>query len=156
MLHVGALHQAAEVEAQPGRRAEVGGRLRGEVGVDERRQVGLVGEQRRAQGGRAPPQRGAPLPLPLPLLLLRQAVAGRGGAAACLETVRLVGSRGSTTDAVPLLPAAAAAAAAVPSEPAGGDREPITSGPKESHSILSKQEVRLTKYIVRGSISWPY
>lgn len=47
MLHVGALHQASEVEPSSGWRGEVGGRLGGKVGVDERSQVGLVGEERR-------------------------------------------------------------------------------------------------------------
>lgn len=61
MLHVGALHQTAKVKARPGRGGEVRGRLGGEVGVDERREIGLVGEESRPGGSGAAPQRVAAL-----------------------------------------------------------------------------------------------
>lgn len=73
MFHVGALHQASEVEAVPGRGGEVGGGLGGEVGVDERGEIGLVGEQSRPGGSSASPQRVA--------LLLWQAISSNGAAA---------------------------------------------------------------------------
>ena len=53
VLHVGALHQTAEVKPCPGGHGEVGGRQAGEVGVDERGEVGLVVEQGRPGGGGA-------------------------------------------------------------------------------------------------------
>lgn len=114
MLHVGTLHQPAEVEARPGRRGEVGRGLGGEVGVDEWREVGLVGEQSRPRGGRAPSQRVT--------LLFQQAVAHQGVVAGLrAQTVRL-GGAAHGIPAVTLLPAAAAAA---PSEP-GGETERLS------------------------------
>lgn len=101
MLHVGALHQTSEVEAVPGRGAEVGGGLGGEVGVDERGEIGLVAKQSRPGGGGAAPQRVD--------LFLRRSVAAEGGA----EALRLQGSA-HTVPALTRLPAATAAA---PSEP---------------------------------------
>lgn len=106
MLHVGALHQASEIETRPGWGGEVGGGLGGEVGVDERGEVWLVGEQRRSSGSRALPQQVA--------LLLAQAVTSRGGAAGL--GAQALGLCGAAVPAIPLLPAATAAA---PSEPDG-------------------------------------
>lgn len=47
MLHVGALHQTSKVESSFGWGGEVRGGLGGEVGVNERGEIGLIGEQSR-------------------------------------------------------------------------------------------------------------
>lgn len=122
MLHVGALHQAAEVEAGARRRGQqVGRRLAGEVGVDERREVGLVGEQGGPGRGAAPPQRVAPL-------LLRQAV-GPAPSGLGAQTLRL------RLPAVTLLPAATAA------PQAEGRSQRVSLGlnhhPSTTHSLSS-------------------
>lgn len=102
MFHVGSLHQAPKVETFPGRRGEVARWLRGEVGVDERGEVGLVGEQGGAGGGGAASQRVA--------LVLRQAVTtDRGVATLRTQTLRLRCSA-HVVPTVTLIPATAAAA----------------------------------------------
>lgn len=108
MLHVGSLHQAPKVKAFSGWGEAVGGRLGGEVGVDEGGEVGLVEEQRRPRRSGAPPRGAA--------VLLWQAVATQGAPRRLGGEQSRLGGGAEAVPAVPLLPAATAAA---PPQPEG-------------------------------------